>query len=108
MIDEKEWNNFVTDCKVYKDKVDNLVATTKEQEHRIAKLEQNNTKTDLQYDQIMKTLNKLIDVTIPELSKEIQEIKEKPAKKWDTIVAGIIGAIAGGIGTFIINMFTKL
>lgn len=107
MIDEKEWNNFLTDCKVYKDKVDNLIIDTKEQEKRITQLEMNNTKTDIQYNEIMKTLNKLIDVTIPELSKEIQEIKEKPAKKWDTIVAGIIGAIAGGIGTFIINMFTK-
>ena len=107
MIDEKEWNNFITDCKIYKDKVDNLVIVTKEQEKRIGTLELNNTKTDVQYTEIMKTLNKLIDVTIPELSKEIQEIKDKPAKKWDTIVAGIIGAIAGGIGTFIINMFTK-
>lgn len=107
MIDEKEWNNFITDCKVYKDKVDNLIVTTKEQEKRITQLEMSSMKTDTQYNEIMKTLNKLIDVTIPELSKEIQEIKEKPAKKWDTIVAGIIGAIAGGIGTFIINMFTK-
>lgn len=105
MIDEKEWNNFITDCKVYKDKVDNLIVTTKEQEHRIVKLEQNNTKTDLQYEQIMRTLNKLVDETIPELSKEIQEIKDKPAKRYDTIIVGIIGAFAGGIGTFLFNLF---
>ena len=105
MIDEKDWQKFIIECNVYKDKVDNLVATTHNQEDRIAILERNNTKTDLQYDEIMRTLKKLIDVTIPELSKEIQEIKNKPAKRWESIVAGIIGAIAGGIGTAIVTMF---
>lgn len=107
MIDEKEWNNFVADCKVYKDKVDNLVTATKDQEKRITELERNNTKTDLQYEQIMRTLNKLVDETIPALSKEIQEIKDKPAKRWDTVVVGIIGAIAGGIGTYLVNLLTR-
>ena len=64
----------------------------------------NNTKTDLQYEQIMRTLNKLVEQTIPQLSKEIQEIKDKPAKRWDTIVVGILGAIAGGIGTALIQL----
>ena len=104
LIDEKEWQNFLTDCKVYKDKVDNLMITTKEQEKRITQLEMNNTKTDLQYEQIMKTLNKLVEQTIPQLSKEIQEIKEKPVKRWETVVVGIIGAIAGGVGTAIVNL----
>ena len=39
--------------------------------------------------------------------KEIQEIKDKPAKRWDTVVVGIIGAIAGGIGTYLVNLLTK-
>lgn len=104
MIDEKEWQNFLSDCKVYKDKVDNLVIDTKEQEKRISQLEMNNTKTDLQYEQIMKTLTKLVEQTIPALSKEIQEIKEKPVKRWETVVVGIIGAIAGGIGTYLVNL----
>ena len=107
MIDEKEWQAFLTDCKIYKEKVDGLSTTTKEQEKRIIALENANTRTDLQYEQIMKTLNKLVDVTIPELSKEIQEIKEKPVKRYDTIIVGIIGAIAGGIGTYLVNLFVR-
>ena len=107
MIDEKEWQAFLTDCKIYKEKVDDLSTTAKEQEKRIIALENANTRTDLQYEQIMKTLNKLVDVTIPELSKEIQEIKEKPAKRYDTIIVGIIGAIAGGIGTYLVNLFVR-
>ena len=104
MVDDKEWQNFLTDCKVYKEKVDTLLVETKEQEKRISQLEMNNTKTDLQYEQIMKTLNKLVEQTIPQLSKEIQEIKEKPVKRYETVVVGIIGAIAGGIGTFLLNL----
>lgn len=107
MIDEKEWNNFITDCKIYKDKVDNLVAETKEQEKRISQLEMNNTKTDLQYEQIMRTLNKLVEQTIPELSTEIQKIKDKPSKRLDTLIAAAIGTGIGIIGTIITNLLLK-
>lgn len=106
MVDEKEWNNFITDCKIYKEKVDNLLSTTKEQEQRITQLEMNSMKTDTQYNEIMKTLNKLIDVTIPELSKEIQEIKSKPAERYNQVTTVIITTIVGGIIGYIIKFFT--
>ena len=104
---DKEWQDFMTDCKVYKEKVDNLVVTTREQEKRIIQLEKNNTKTDYQYEEIMRTLNKLVEQTIPNLSKEIQEIKEKPVKRYETVVVGILAAIAGGIGTAIVTLLLK-
>lgn len=104
---DKEWQDFMTDCKVYKEKVDNLVVTTREQEKRIVQLEKNNTKTDYQYEEIMRTLNKLVEQTIPNLSKEIQEIKEKPVKRYETVVVGILAAIAGGIGTAIVTLLLK-
>lgn len=107
MIDEKEWQKFIVECNVYKNKVDELVNTTHQQEDRIAKLEQSNTRTDVQYTQIMEKLNKLVDVTIPALSAEIQAIKDKPGKKWESLVAGIIGAVGGGIGGAIIAMLIK-
>lgn len=107
MIDEKEWQKFMMECTVYKEKVDNLIIATKEQEHRIAVLESENAKTDFQYNEIMKTLNKLVETTIPALSAEIQAIKEKPVKRYETVVAAILGAVAGGIGTFIVNMLLK-
>ena len=104
---DKEWQDFMTDCKVKKEKVDNLVVTTREQEKRIVQLEKNNTKTDYQYEEIMRTLNKLVEQTIPNLSKEIQEIKEKPVKRYETVVVGILAAIAGGIGTAIVTLLLK-
>ena len=104
---DKEWQDFMTDCKVYKEKVDNLVVTTRAQEKRIIQLEKNNTKTDYQYEEIMRTLNKLVEQTIPNLSKEIQEIKEKPVKRYETVVVGILAAIAGGIGTAIVTLLLK-
>lgn len=107
LVDDKEWQKFITECTVYKEKVDNLTIITKEQEKRISVLETENTKTDFQYNEIMKTLNKLVETTIPALSAEIQAIKEKPVKRYETVVAGVLGALAGGIGTFIVNMLLK-
>ena len=107
MIDEKEWQEFKISCEVYKSKIDTLEKQAQNHNDRIRTLENENTKTDIQYAQIMEKLNKLIDTTIPALSKEIQEIKEKPAKRWDTIVVGILGAIAGGIGTAIVTLLIK-
>ena len=107
MIDEKEWSEFKIECSVYKTKIDKLEKVTETQEERIAILERNNTKTDLQYEQIMKTLTKLVEQTIPELSKEIQTIKNKPAERYNTIVVAVIGAIAGGIGTYLLNLILQ-
>ena len=103
MIEEKEWNEFQVTCEVYKNKIDNLEKRVYNHEERITILEKENTKTDLQYAQIMEKLNKLIDTTIPALSAEIQAIKEKPTKRYETIVAAILGAIGGGIGTTIVS-----
>ena len=50
---------------------------------------------------------KLVEQTIPNLSKEIQEIKEKPVKRYETVVVGILAAIAGGIGTAIVTLLLK-
>lgn len=106
-MNEEELTKFKIECKIYKDKVDKLENVVDTQENRIVELEKRNDKTNFQYEQIMKTLNKLVEQTIPALSKEIQEIKEKPARRWETVIVGILGAIAGGIryryGKFNIN-----
>ena len=65
MIDEKVWNEFQVSCEVYKNKIDNLEKRVYNHDERIAAIEKDNTKTDLQYAQIMEKLNKLIDTTIP-------------------------------------------
>ena len=74
-------------------------------EKRIVALELANTKTDLQYQQIIETLKKLNEQTIPNLTKEIEELKNKPVKRYDQIVTGILGAIAGAIGSAIFQFF---
>ena len=82
-----------------------LNETTKEQEKRIIELERNNTKTDLQYEQIMKTLNKLNEVTIPSLTAQIEDLKNRPNKRYDQIITVIISTIIGGAIGFVINKF---
>ncbi len=39
------------------------------------------------------------------INDKVNTLEEKPAKRWESIIAGIIGAIAGGIGAAVINLF---
>ena len=43
----------------------------------------------------------LQDEKLDRQDEKIEELKLKPAKKWDALIAGIIGAIAAAIGTAI-------
>lgn len=106
-MDEKEWKEFQINCEIYKNKVDTLEKEVVDHADRIRTLENENTKTDIQYTQIMEKLNKLIDQTIPALSAEIQAIKDKPAKRYETVIAAILGAVGGGIGTAIVTLLIK-
>ena len=104
-MNEQELLKLKTDCEIYKQKIDRLEKEITSQEQRISELEKRSEKTDFQYEQIMKMLDKLTEQTIPELSKEIQAIKNKPAERYNTIVASIITACVGAVVGFI---FSKL
>ena len=90
-----------------KELVKELKDTTKNQEKRIVELEASQSITDLRFNQIMDILNKLNDKTIPSLTKEIEELKNKPGKRYEQIITGILGAIFGAIGGIIAKMFLK-
>ena len=49
---------------------------------------------------MLKTLN---EKTIPNLSKQIQEIKDKPNQRYNTVITSIISAIVGGTVGYVIN-----
>lgn len=38
------------------------------------------------------------------MTEEVSELKEKPVKRWESVIAAIIGAVAGGIGTALIHL----
>jgi uncharacterized membrane protein YjjP (DUF1212 family) len=40
------------------------------------------------------------------INTKVNALEEKPAKRWDTVVVGIIAAIAGGLGTLILSFMT--
>ena len=100
-MNEQEFQKLKMDCELYKSKVERLEKETAEQEKRISELEKRSEKTDFQYEQIMKMLDKLTEVTIPELSKEIQMLKNKPAERYNTVVIAIISGVVGAIISFI-------
>lgn len=88
--------------------IEELKRVRQEQEKRIIQLEMNNTKTDLQYEQIMRTLNKLNEETIPNLTVQLEELKNKPAKRYDQIIGSVLGGIFGAVGGVIAGLIINL
>ena len=106
-MNEQDLMKLKTDFEIYKNKIDRLDKEVASQEQRISELEKRSEKTDFQYEQIMKMLDKLTEQTIPELSREIQAIKNKPAERYNTIIASIITACIGAVVGFICSkLFT--
>lgn len=104
-MNDQDFIEFKTRCEVYKNKVDRLEEETAKIQERVSQLETKGEKTDFQYDQIMKMLDKLNEQTIPELSREIQAIKSKPAERYNQAVMTIITT---GVGAIIGFIFSKL
>lgn len=103
-----------TDYILLKQEVDSLKEAVKELKeeckdvkNQVSNLEKQNTRTDVQYDNIMETLKKLTEKTIPDLILQVEELKSKPAKRYESIVSGILGAIFGAIGGAIAALFLK-
>ena len=44
---------------------------------------------------------------INSVTEKVEQIEQKPAKRWDAIIAAIIGAIGGSVGTAIITLILK-
>ena len=47
-----------------------------------------------------------VDQVQKAINDKVNTLEEKPAKRWESIIAGIIGAIAGGIGAAFISFIT--
>ena len=80
--------------------VGELKEEIKELAKRILKIETSREKTEFQYDQIMKSLEELNKVTIPKLMEELENIKNKPAKRWDSVINALISAVVAALVGF--------
>ena len=49
----------------------------------------------------MKTMN----ASVTTLTGEVEELKEKPAKRWETLVAQIIGILVAAVGGYFMAKF---
>lgn len=98
---EQEFHSYkeITDKEIIK-----LQKELEDHEKRILSIERSKEKTDFQYEQIMETLNKLNNITIPNLTAQIEELKNKPIKRYDQIIGSVLGAIFGAIGGAIAGM----
>lgn len=106
-MNEQELVKLKTDCEIYKVKIDKMEVAVAKIQERVTDLEAKGEKTDFQYDQIMKMLDKLTEQTIPELSREIQALKSRPAERYDKVVTSIISTVVGAIVGFIVSkLFT--
>lgn len=97
--------------KNYKEQTNNEISELKNEvnklDTRIKEMEMSKQKTEYQYEQIMETLKTLNEKTIPNLTAQIEELKNKPAKRYDQAITGILGAIFGAVGAFIAGLFLK-
>lgn len=106
-MNDQEFVKLKTDCEVYKVKIDKMELAVAKIQERVNDLEAKGEKTDFQYDQIMKMLDKLTEQTIPELSREIQALKSRPVERYNTVVTSIISTVVGAIVGFIVSkLFT--
>lgn len=101
---EQEFHNYkeINDREILK-----IQKELEDHEKRILSMERSKEKTDFQYDQIMETLNKLNNITIPNLTAQIEELKNKPIKRYDQVIGSILGAIFGAIGGAIAGVLLK-
>ena len=86
--------------------IEELKKANNELNKRITSIETSKEKTEYQYEQIMQTLEKLNDITIPGLVKEIEALKNKPAERYNLVVNTIISSLAGGIAGYILKAFS--
>ena len=73
---------------------DKNTETHREMYDRLRKLEIDQAETKTQYGHIMETLGGI--------KADMAELKSKPAKRWESVIAAIIAALAGGIVTFVL------
>lgn len=111
MVDEGKIIKLEQELLDYKEITNKELGTLKteinDHEQRIKEVETSKQKTDFQYEQIMDALQKINDQTIPNLIKEIEDLKNKPVKRYDQAISAIIGAVFGSVGTGIASMFLK-
>lgn len=41
------------------------------------------------------------------VTEKVEQIEQKPAKRWESVIAAVIGAFAGGLGTALISFIIK-
>ena len=44
---------------------------------------------------------------LDDVSEKVNDLESKPAKRWESVTAAIIGAVSGSIGTALIGMLIK-
>ena len=95
-----ENTNIEVKLELFEEQLKELKEQNKEYEKRLTAIETSREKTEFQYEQIMKAIDKLNEVTIPNLMKELENIKNKPTKRWEARVNALISAIAAGLVGF--------
>jgi predicted nuclease with TOPRIM domain len=92
---------------VLKEQIKELKEENKDLTKRVSKVEQSREKTEYQFQEIMKALDDLNRITIPKLTKDLEEIKNKPVKRYDAVITTIITAITSAIISFIVSNINK-
>lgn len=88
------------EIQILKESLSELKEAYKDLEKRVNKVETSREKTEFQYEEIIKSLDKLNEITIPKLTEELENIKNKPAKRWDSVINALISAVVAALVGF--------
>ena len=75
-------------------------------EHRILELEkdiQRNATTHKEFFDRCEKMMAYLTATVTDISKDVKEIKEKPAKRWDSVVMYLITSVIGAVVGFLLS-----
>lgn len=53
--------------------------------------------------EVMAEQMKTVNTNVGKLTSEVEELKEKPAKRWDTLVNNIIWGVAGALLVYVLS-----
>lgn len=100
MNDNQQQNPLEYRVKMLEDDSRRNQETHKEFFARFEAISEKMARSDERYTQICRDTAE-IKASVDELTKAIQTINEKPAKRWETIAAAVISAIAGAVVAYI-------
>ncbi len=78
-------------------------------EQSVKSLQKRQDHSDQLVESVAKMASKMEHMSkeLDDVAEKVNDLESKPAKRWESVIAAIIGAVSGSIGTALIGMLIK-